>query len=108
MIAVQEKNNQPWGYEVIWAHSAGNYTSKLVVIDQEKVYPTIKNLQKEESIRIQKGDLEITQFNSDSLEQEIIYNLYPGQSFYFSPGFTYKFSPNKNIVEIIKVDSDFN
>ena len=108
MIGVQEKNNEPWGYEVIWAYSIGNYTSKLVVIDEEKIYPTIENLQKEETIRILKGELEISQCNSDNLEQKVVYSLHPGHAFYFIPGFTYKFSSNKRSVEMIRVSSDFH
>tara|TARA_B100001057_G_C22781556_1_gene923853 strand:- start:1082 stop:1408 length:327 start_codon:yes stop_codon:yes gene_type:complete len=108
MIAVQEKNNEPWGYEVIWACSIGNYMSKLVVINEEKIYPTIKDLQKEESIRILKGELKISQCKSDNLDQKIVYNLHPGHAFYFTPGFTYEFSPNKSPVEMTRVGSNFD
>lgn len=108
MIAAQEKNNELWGYEVTWANSIGNYISKLVVIGEEKVYPTIKNLQKEESIRIIKGELEITQCNSDNLEQKTVYNLHSGHAFYFIPGYIYSFSSNRNIVEMTRVSSNFH
>lgn len=111
------KIEKPWGYEVIWANSAGSsegYVAKLLFIKAGHKLSMQYHRDKEETVFVKSGTLYIETFGrilnededlSSLREKRRLIKLHPGGIFHVSPLLTHRFIANETNVELIEVST---
>ena len=78
---------KPWGYELIWAEQQ-RYVGKILHIEQGQQLSYQYHRQKDETIHLLNGVLELQVANADGPRQTL--RLQPGQSFHIVPGLRHR------------------
>jgi mannose-6-phosphate isomerase len=78
---------KPWGYELIWAEQQ-RYVGKILHIERGQQLSYQYHRQKEETIHLLSGVLELQVASADGPRQTL--RLQPGQSFHIVPGLRHR------------------
>jgi quercetin dioxygenase-like cupin family protein len=78
---------KPWGYELIWAEQQ-RYVGKILHIEQGQQLSYQYHRQKDETIHLLSGVLELQVASADGPRQTL--RLQPGQSFHIVPGLRHR------------------
>jgi len=81
--------DKPWGYELIWAEQQ-RYVGKILHIEQGQQLSYQYHRQKDETIHLLSGVLELQVASADGPRQTL--RLQPGQSFHIVPGLRHRMS----------------
>jgi len=96
----QTKIEKPWGYEIIWAETAG-YVGKLIHINAGHRLSKQYHVEKEETVYVIEGLL----YNCD--ETGGIQQFKPGESFHVKPGQVHRFQAWGVDVDLIEVSTNY-
>jgi mannose-6-phosphate isomerase len=78
---------KPWGYELIWAEG-GRYVGKILHIEQGQQLSYQYHRQKDETIHLLSGTLELQVAAVDGPRQTV--RITPGESFHIAPGLRHR------------------
>ncbi len=108
------KIDKPWGFEKIWAFSnrEDGYVGKIIYIKEGHRLSLQKHLEKEESIIIVSGELELI------LENGVLF-LGPQDTYHISPGTIHRFCAHngpctlievstKELNDVTRIEDDYN
>lgn len=98
-----EKINKPWGHELIWAKT-DRYVGKILFINKGHRLSFQYHEKKEETIRLNKGlmELEVESKGSTEGRQKII--LKPGDTFHIPPYCKHRMSASEDC-EVLEVST---
>jgi mannose-6-phosphate isomerase len=107
-----KKVHKPWGYELIWIHTA-KYVGKVLHIDEGHSLSKQYHQVKDEAILVQSGiltlELETTQksFDFDDIDNVEAYTciMEPGESFHIPPGLIHRMIAEHGPVDLIEVST---
>lgn len=86
MINTAKRVEKPWGYELIWAHTA-RYVGKILHIDKGESLSYQYHRVKDETIRLLNGAMEMD-LESDGNREKI--RLKPGDCLHIIPGMKHR------------------
>lgn len=93
-----DRIEKPWGYELIWAHTA-DYVGKLLFIKAGHRLSKQYHKTKEETVYVVSGIL----YNYD--ENDRVTQVLAGESFHVAPGQIHRFGANEMHVQLIEVST---
>jgi Mannose-6-phosphate isomerase len=101
---MSKRVEKPWGYEEIWART-DQYVGKIIRIWAGHRLSLQYHREKEETIRVLEGQLQLHHQPDESEDRINITQLEPGDSYHIRPGIKHRFEAATDDVLLVEVST---